>query len=127
MRYLNIQSKYLHQSNKFFSLQTESEVASLNRKVQEIEENLEKSEERSLIAQTKLAEASQAADESRRMCKVLENRSQLDEERMDQLTNQLKEARMLAEDADGKSDEVRMSVCTTCIPLEKNSERAETL
>jgi len=41
------------------------------------------------------------------MCKVLENRSQQDEERMDQLTNQLKEARLLAEDADGKSDEVK--------------------
>lgn len=50
------------------------------------------------------------------MCKVLENRSQQDEERMDQLTNQLKEARMLAEDADGKSDEVmnsEMEVYTT--------------
>lgn len=87
-------------------MQTESEVASLNRKVQEVEENLEKSEERSLTAQTKLAEASQAADESFRMCKVLENRSQQDEERMDQLNNQLKEARMLAEDADGKAEEV---------------------
>lgn len=43
------------------------------------------------------------------MCKVLENRSQQDEERMDQLTNQLKEARLLAEDADGKSDEVSHS------------------
>lgn len=42
------------------------------------------------------------------MCKVLENRSQQDEERMDQLTNQLKEARLLAEDADGKSDEVKI-------------------
>jgi hypothetical protein len=42
----------------------------------------------------------------RRMCKVFENRSLQDEERMDQLTNQLKEARLLAEDADGKSDEV---------------------
>lgn len=40
------------------------------------------------------------------MCKVLENRAQQDEERMDQLTNQLKEARLLAEDADAKSDEV---------------------
>jgi Tropomyosin len=40
------------------------------------------------------------------MCKVLENRSQQDEERMEQLNNQLKEARLLAEDADGKSDEV---------------------
>lgn len=44
------------------------------------------------------------------MCKVLENRSQQDEERMDQLTNQLKEARLLAEDADGKSDEVFISL-----------------
>jgi len=41
------------------------------------------------------------------MCGVLENRSKLDEERMDQLTNQLKEARMLAEDADSKSEEVK--------------------
>lgn len=44
------------------------------------------------------------------MCKVLENRAQQDEERMDQLTNQLKEARLLAEDADGKSDEVSFIV-----------------
>lgn len=40
------------------------------------------------------------------MCKVLENRSHADEERMDQLTTQLKEARLLAEDADTKSDDV---------------------
>lgn len=72
-------------------------MASLNRKVQTIEEDLERSEERLGTATTKLAEASQAADESSRMCKVLENRSQQDEERMDQLTNQLKEARMLGE------------------------------
>lgn len=104
---MNRLSKKTEMNGVFFFVQTESEVAALNRKVQEIEENLEKSEERSLTAQQKLAEASQAADESLRMCKVLENRSQQDEERMDQLTNQLKEARMLAEDADGKSDEVR--------------------
>lgn len=42
------------------------------------------------------------------MCGVLKNRSQQDEERMDQLTAQLKDARMLAEDADGKSDEVSL-------------------
>lgn len=79
------------------NLQVEAEMASLNRKVQTIEEDLERSEERLGTATTKLAEASQAADESSRMCKVLENRSQQDEERMDQLTNQLKEARMLGE------------------------------
>lgn len=43
--------------------------------------------------------------------KVLENRSLADEERMDALENQLKEARFLAEEADKKYDEVR----TDCI------------
>jgi Tropomyosin len=47
------------------------------------------------------------------MCKVLENRSQQDEERMEQLNNQLKEARLLAEDADGKSDEVSFAPFTS--------------
>jgi tropomyosin-1 len=45
-------------------LQAESEMAALNRKVQLIEEDLERSEERLTTATTKLAEASQAADES---------------------------------------------------------------
>lgn len=50
----------------FFAFQAESEVAALNRKVQQIEEDLEKSEERLNTATTKLTEASQAADESSR-------------------------------------------------------------
>ena len=40
------------------------------------------------------------------MRKMLEHRSITDEERMDSLENQLKEARMMAEDADRKYDEV---------------------
>lgn len=42
-----------------------------------------------------------------RMRKMLEHRSITDEERMEGLENQLKEARMMAEDADRKYDEVR--------------------
>lgn len=41
-----------------------------------------------------------------RMRKMLEHRSITDEERMDALESQLKEARMMAEDADRKYDEV---------------------
>ena len=41
------------------------------------------------------------------MRKVLENRSLSDEERMEALENQLKDARFLAEEADRKYDEVR--------------------
>ena len=39
--------------------------------------------------------------------KILENRALADEERMDALENQLKEARFLAEEADKKYDEVQ--------------------
>lgn len=49
--------------------------------------------------------------------KVLENRSLADEERMDALENQLKEARFLAEEADKKYDEVFVFRCRlVCFP-----------
>ncbi|TNX48093.1 tropomyosin, partial [Enterococcus faecium] len=85
-----------------------------------------RSEERSGTALTKLHEASEAADEASRMCKVFENRSLLDEERMDQLTNQLKEARLLAEDADGKSDEVTQKLANVEDELEVAEDRVKT-
>lgn len=50
----------------FLYLQAESEVAALNRRIQLLEEDLERSEERLATATAKLAEASQAADESER-------------------------------------------------------------
>ena len=46
--------------------QAEGEVAGLNRRVQLLEEDLERSEERLGTATTKLAEASHSADESER-------------------------------------------------------------
>lgn len=60
-----------------------------------------------------------------RMCKVLENRAQQDEERMDQLTNQLKEARLLAEDADNKSDEVSRKLAFVEDELEVAEDRVK--
>lgn len=108
--------------------QAEGEVAALNRRIQLLEEDLERSEERLAVATQKLSEASTAADDSERwkdatflrqyyvlaevfftirsMRKVLENRSISDEERMEALENQLKEARNMAEEADRKYDEV---------------------
>merc|ERR1711863_52974 len=73
--------------------EAEGEVAALNRRIQLLEEDLERSEERLAAATQKLAEASHAADESERIRKVLENKSLSDEERMEALENQLKEAR----------------------------------
>lgn len=62
---------------------------------------------------------------TRSMCKVLENRSQQDEGRMDQLSNQLKEARMLAEDADTKSDEVSRKLAFVEDELEVAEDRVK--
>ncbi|CAH0553635.1 unnamed protein product [Brassicogethes aeneus] len=104
----------------------ESEVAALNRRIQLLEEDLERSEERLASATSKLAEASAAADESERQRKVLENRSLADEERMDALENQLKEARFLAEEADKKYDEVARKLAMVEADLERAEERAET-
>nr|CAD7423156.1 unnamed protein product [Timema monikensis] len=105
----------------------ESEMAAQNRKVQLIEEDLERSEERSNTALTNpcLNSSDDVLDPVPRMCKVLENRSQQDEERMDQLTNQLKEARLLAEDADGKSDEVSRKLAFVEDELEVAEDRVK--
>merc|ERR1712179_428818 len=78
--------------------EAEGEVAALNRRIQLLEEDLERSEERLATATQKLAEASHAADESERMRKVSKNRSLLDEERMDALENQLAQAKLIAEE-----------------------------
>merc|ERR1719493_485003 len=75
-------------------LNAEGEVAALNRRIQMLEE------------------ASTAADDNQRMCKVLENKSLFDESRMEALENQLKEARMLAEEADKKYDECANKLAT---------------
>jgi len=46
--------------------QAEGEVAALNRRIQLLEEDLERSEERLAVATQKLSEASTAADDSER-------------------------------------------------------------
>lgn len=47
-------------------LQAEQEIAALNRRIQLLEEDLERAEDRSKNATEKLEEASKAADESER-------------------------------------------------------------
>ncbi|KAG4072151.1 hypothetical protein HA402_015650 [Bradysia odoriphaga] len=125
MMKFNIIRNELHNIMKTQLKRAESEVAALNRRIQLLEEDLERSEERLGSATAKLSEASQAADESERARKVLENRSLADEERMDALENQLKEARFLAEEADKKYDEVARKLAMVEADLERAEERAE--
>ncbi|KAI5722954.1 hypothetical protein M8J76_016116 [Diaphorina citri] len=125
MMKFNIIRNELHNILNSQLKRAESEVAALNRRIQLLEEDLERSEERLATATAKLAEASQAADESERQRKILENRSLADEERMDALENQLKEARFLAEEADKKYDEVARKLAMVEADLERAEERAE--
>merc|ERR1712173_271506 len=80
-------------------LAAEAEVNALNRRVQGLEEDLEKTEEKLLTANQKLDKAATAADDSERMKKVLQNKAEEDEKRMVKLEDELKEARNQAEEA----------------------------
>lgn len=63
-----------------------------------------------LLSRAKLKLKQKQKSQTHSARKVLENRSLADEERMDALENQLKEARFLAEEADKKYDEVLLRV-----------------
>merc|ERR1712072_1426720 len=86
--------------------EAEGEVAALNRRIQLLEEDLERSEERLATATQKLAEASHAADESERIRKALENKSNMEDDRVAILEAQLAQAKLIAEEADKKYEEV---------------------
>lgn len=87
--------------------------------------NLEKTEERRVVAQTKLAQASETADDAKRICKVLDNRRKADEDKLDQLTKQLKKARVIAEDADTKSDDISRKLAFVEDELEAAEDRVK--
>ncbi|OQR73597.1 hypothetical protein BIW11_01116 [Tropilaelaps mercedesae] len=82
------------------SSMAEGDLAALNRRIQLLEEDLERSEERLKVATSKLEEASATADESERIRKALENRTNMEDERINALEGELGQARLIAEESD---------------------------
>ncbi|KYN06302.1 PREDICTED: tropomyosin-2-like [Cyphomyrmex costatus] len=115
----------LEQCEKSWS-KAEQDRTVLTKKVQEIEASLTKKEELRLSATIKLARATELADDAQRMCNVLADRSRLDEERMEKLMSELKDARLIAEDADAKSDEIARKLQFVEEELEAAEERVKT-
>jgi len=106
-------------------LAAEAEFNRLNRRVQELEEDLETTENKYVIAMQKYDKAATTADDSDRMAKVLQNRSQEDEKKMSTLADQLKDAQKKAEDADNKYDDASKKMTQCEGQLEVDGERAD--
>merc|ERR1712088_610623 len=87
----------------------EAEFNRLNRRVQELEEDLEITE----------------ADDSDRMAKVLANRAVEDEAKMKNLADELASAQKRAEEADRQYDEAQKKMQVAEASLEVNGERAD--
>lgn len=115
----------LEQCEKSWS-RAEQDRTSLTKRVQEIEASLTKKEELRLTAQLKLGRATELADDAQRMCNVMEDRGRLDEERTEKLMQELKDARLIAEDADAKSDEISKKLQFVEEELEAAEERVKT-
>merc|ERR1719430_375234 len=97
----------------------------LNRRVQGLEEDLEKTEEKLVAANTKLDKAGTAADDSERAKKVFENKTVEDDKRISGLEKELKEARDKAEAADTAYEDVSKKLVQCDSDLEKAEERAD--
>merc|ERR1711923_586715 len=105
-------------------LAAEAEFNRLNRRVQELEEDLEITEQKYVLAIRKYDKAAAAADDSDRMAKVLQNRASEDETKLTGLAEELKKAQNRAEEADKKYDEAQKKMFEAEGKLEIDGERA---
>ena len=118
------QSEMKQKAKEAQVMAAEAEFNRLNRRVQELEEDLENTETKFVLGSRKLDKAATTADDSDRMKKVLENRAADDEKKLVRLAEELKEAQKQAEDADKMYDETQKKMMETERNLEVSDERA---
>merc|ERR1712001_140531 len=103
----------------------ELEFNRLNRRVGELEEDLEITENKYTIAIQKYDKAATEADDSDRMAKVLANRAVEDEAKMTNLAKELSDAQKRVEETDKCYDEAQKKMQLAEASLEVNGERAD--
>ena len=95
----------LDEKDKAFQL-AEGEIQALQRKLTLLQDEHQRSENKLGQTTNELNEASDRTDKINRAIKSLETKNMIDEERIDLLENQVKEAKQMVEESDIKYDEV---------------------
>ena len=95
----------LDEKDKAFQL-AEGEIQALQRKLTLLQDVHQRSENKLGQTTNELNEASDRTDKINRAIKSLETKNMIDEERIDLLENQVKEAKQMVEESDIKYDEV---------------------
>ncbi|KAA0183776.1 Tropomyosin [Fasciolopsis buskii] len=89
-------------------IKAEAEVAALQKRIRQLEDELESTETRLTEATAKLEEASKAADESDRSRRTLETRQNLEDDRIVRLTNLVRNTTIAATEAKNKYEELNL-------------------
>ena len=89
------------------------------------EDELERSETKGTAVTADLNEASERDQRINKAIKTLEHKNMIDEERIDLMENQVKEAKQMVEESDIKYDEVARKLAMVEGDLQRAEERAE--
>ena len=113
----------LDEKDKSFQL-AEGEIQALKRKMVLTEDELERSETKGTAVTKDLNEASERDTRINKAIKTLEHKNMIDEERIDLMEGQVKEAKQMVEESDIKYDEVARKLAMVEGDLERAEERA---
>ena len=102
----------------------EEEIFAMSRRVALLEDELKKTDTKMGVAITDLAKFSQNADFIFKKSKTLEQRNIQDEEIMEQMEGQTREAKRMGDDSDQKLDEMTRRLGVMMEELRRSEERA---
>lgn len=112
------------ESEKSLRCQAEDDLAGLTKKLRLLEEDYEHIQNQLQATNEKILELGKTSDENERARRALENRQNLDDDRMAKLEQMLRESKSACEDAESKFEEVarKLNLCEN--ELDRAEERA---